>query len=239
MTRAQRRKHETFVRVRDFGAANRGIFPESSTAGLLFARVASAVAAIERYLTARVIARSEAGKMKATTRTAVFEYLKTIASTGRRATRLESSGRLFRIPPGRSGKAIVATARAFLTEATAREAEFIRLGLPTTFVGDFQALVDGLDRAIDTRLNGVTARRKAQAGIESALVDGFEAITELDVVVPNALREDPVRLAEWRRARHIDRERPSAHTAAEAAAGTEKTSARPSDEKVDVLAPVS
>ena len=47
MTRDQRFKHEMFVRVSDFGTANRAAFPESSTGGNMFAQVSTAVAEIE------------------------------------------------------------------------------------------------------------------------------------------------------------------------------------------------
>jgi hypothetical protein len=204
MNKNQRYRYEMFVRVRDFGAANREVFPKSSTGSQLFARMAAAVAAVEGHLSDSVVARAEARKIGAATRARVRQYLRTIAATGRQAARREAVGNVFRLPRRRSDKALVATARVFIGEARRREAEFVRLGLPSTFMADFESVMNDLDQAVNVRNNSAHLRRKAQAGIETALTLGFESLGELDVVVPNALRDDPVRLAQWRRARHID-----------------------------------
>lgn len=204
MTRQQKHRYEMFVRVRDFGAANDALFPSPSTGGQAFERVAAAVAAIDGHLTSRVVARAEARKVKAGTRAAVVEAMKTIAATGRRAVRREAGIGAFRMPRNWSNKALIDAARALAGEARKREAEFVRLGLPPTFISDFDTLVNVLEQAVVTRLNSAHLRRRDQAGIASALNQGFDDIGELDVVVPNALRDDPVRLAQWQRARRID-----------------------------------
>jgi hypothetical protein len=204
MDKQQKHRYEMFVRVRDFGAANGELFPSSSTGGRAFARVAAAVTEIDGHLKSRVVARAEARKIKATTRAAVVASMRTIAATGRRAARWEGGKGAFRMPRVRSAKGLVDTARALADEARKRETEFVRLGLPATFISDFDVLVNTLAQAVTTRLNSVHFMRLDQAGIASALRQGLEDIRELDVVVPNALRDDPARLAQWQRARHID-----------------------------------
>jgi hypothetical protein len=217
MKRQQKHRYEMFVRVRDFGAANSALFPSSSTGGRAFARVTAAVAEIEGHLKNRVVARAEARKIKATTRAAVVASMRTITATGRRAARWEGAKGAFRMPRVRSAKALVHTARALADEARKREAEFVRLGLPATFISDFDALVNTLEQAVNTRMNSVHQRRWAQAGLASAFAQGLEDIRELDVVVPNALRDDTARLAQWQRARHIDGQSSSTRSHAAAA----------------------
>jgi hypothetical protein len=202
MDKQQKHRYEMFVRVRDFGAANSALFPSSSTGGRAFARVTAAVAEIEGHLKNRVVARAEARKIKATTRAAVASYMKAIAATGRRAARRDVHA--FRLPDVRSAEELIAAARVMADDARTREAEFVRLGLPATFISDFEALVNTLGQAVNTRMNSVHQRRWAQAGLASAFAQGLEDIRELDVVVPNALRDDTARLAQWQRARHID-----------------------------------
>src|SRR5690349_3713641 len=102
MTRIQRHRYETFVRVRNFGRANQPLFPESSTGGQLFAAVSSTVDTIEQHLSNRVIARAEARKVKAATRRAVYEYVKAVASTARRVTHKDPDTNPFVIPARRS-----------------------------------------------------------------------------------------------------------------------------------------
>lgn len=203
MKKTQRVRYEMFVRVRDFGAANGALFPESSAGGQSFVRVAAVVAAVDGHVASRVVARAEARKVKATARAAVLEKMRIMAATGRRASRQEAFAHAFRMPRRGADKVLVGTARAFAAEARKREAEFVRLGLPSTFISEFESLVDSIDQAVNVRNSSSHLRRKHQAGIEAALKEGAAELAELDVVVPNVLRENPVLLAQWRRARHI------------------------------------
>jgi hypothetical protein len=204
MTKQQRFKYEMFVRVRDYGTAHTDLFPASSTGGQTFAQVTEAVSAIDDHLKNRVVATAEARKVKAATRAAVFDYMKTLALTARRVTRSEPGPNPFRIPRRRSLKVEISTARAFSEEAAKREEQFIRFGLPRTFVSDFRARVDELQQAVDTRLSSKTTRRQAKAGIQSMLAQGLEAIRDLDAIVAIGAHQDPVAFGAWQSARHIE-----------------------------------
>ena len=99
MTRQQRFKYEMFVRVRDFGVANAALFPEASKGGQAFARVLAAVAALDEQQQAHLLGLAEARRIKAATRDAVLDYMKTIAAAARRFTLHE---------PGKAQAGIVA-----------------------------------------------------------------------------------------------------------------------------------
>jgi hypothetical protein len=213
MTRQQRYRYEMLVRIRDFWAANLDRFPKSSNGGRLFALVVAAVAAIEDHLTRRDRARVEARRVKATTRAAVTRYMVAIARTARRVTAGEPGLNTFKLAGSRSMAAVLAKARLFIAEARPREAAFVELGLAPTFISDFTALVDQLDQAMAVRLSGRSLRHKAQTGIETALRSGAEAVASLDVLVPNALHDDPVREGHWRGARRIEGQGPAARVA--------------------------
>jgi hypothetical protein len=204
MERKQRFKYEMFVRVRDYGKTQSALFPESSMGGQMFARVAAAVAAIDDHLTRRVVAQAEARKVKAATRAAMFTSMKTLALIARRVTRPEPGANPFRMPRRRSLKVEISTALAFIGEAEKRQEQFLRFGLPPTFISDFRMLVDELQQAVDVRLNSKTGRREAQAGIATALAEGLEVIRDLDAYVTVATRDDRVRFAAWQSARHIE-----------------------------------
>lgn len=205
MTKQQRFKYEMFVRVRDFGVAHAALFPEGSKGGQGFARVKAATAAIEDGLKNHVLGKVEARRIKAATRESLFEYLKTIAAAARRVTRVEPSVSPFRLPTHRSLAGELATARAFMEEAVSRQAEFEQFGLPATFLSDFKTLVDRLQQAADVRLSSKTVRRKALAGIDTALAEGLDAARDLDVIVAIATRlSDPTTFAAWTTARKIE-----------------------------------
>jgi hypothetical protein len=204
MTKGQRRKYEMFVRVRNFGVVNRDVFPETTGGGQTFAQVAEAVATIEEHLTRREQARAEARKVKATTRAAVTRYMKAIAATGRRVAEREPGTHPFRMPARKSAPVILTTARLFMEAAERRTEKFVGLGMAPTFLADFRKLVDELAQAIALQQDSRGSRRRAQAGIERTLALGFAAVRDLDVTVGNALRDDPIRLAQWDGARRIE-----------------------------------
>lgn len=205
MKRLQRFKYEMFVRVRDFGTAHAALFPEATTGGQAFARMVAATAAIEEHLKNHVLGKAEARRIKAATRESVFEYLKTIAAAARRFTRAEPSANPFLVPKRRSLAIEISTARAFMEEAAPRQVDFERFGLPPTFISDLRVMVDQLQQAADVRLNSKTVRRKAQAGIATALAQGLDAARDLDVIVTIATRQqDPATFSAWTAARRIE-----------------------------------
>lgn len=204
MTKEQRFKYEMLVRVRDYGAAHQHLLPSSSSAGERFAQVTAAVAAIDEHLKDRIVAMADARRVKATTRAAVFDYMKAIALAARRLTEPDAQPSRFRMPRRRSLKVEVSTARVFLAEAALRQDEFVRYGLPPTFISEFQALVDALQAAIDVRLNSKTVRRQARQGLATELARGFRAVRDLDAIVGITTRHDPIRFAAWQSARRIE-----------------------------------
>ena len=204
MQKDQRFRYEMFVRVRDYGTAQKELFPESSTGGQTFAQVTAAVAAIDGHLTDRVVATAEAQRVKAATRAAVFDYMKNVAQTARRVTRSKPGPNRFRMPRRKSLNAEISAARAFIREAEPLRDEFVRFGLPPTFISDFQGLVDAFQQAVDVRLNSKTLRRQAQAGIVTVLAQSLDVIRDLDAVVANATRHDPIRFAAYQSARRIE-----------------------------------
>lgn len=208
MTKSERYKQEMFVRVRDFGAANRALFPESSAGGEMFARVATAVAAVDEHLKNRALGSAIARGVKATTRAVVHRYMKTIAKSARRISRPERDPSPFKLPRRNLLQVQVAAAQAFLVEAERRQARFVAIGLPPTFISDYRVLVDELTQAFHGRLNSKTIRATAQAGIATAIRQGLEVVRDLEVLVEIATRQDPVLAAAWRSARTIEGQKP-------------------------------
>jgi len=204
MTRNQRYKYDTLVRVRGFGEANTALFPDSSTGGEKFAQIAKAVAEIDEHLKNRILGRVDGRGVKLQTRAAVFNYMKTLALAGRRVMREERDVNPFRMPPRRTLQVELSTARAFIEEAEQRQEKFVAIGLPSTFISDFTALVNDFQEAIEVRLNSKNVRGRAQEGIAAALAYGLEVIRDLDVVVAVAARHDRVLAAAWHAARHIE-----------------------------------
>jgi hypothetical protein len=239
-----------FVRARNFAATHQGLFAPHSKIGQAFARVAAEVAAIESHGKDHVVGTAEARRVKAATRAAVFNYMKTLALAARRVTRPDPKENPFRMPRGRNLDRELATARAFIEQAHARRTEFVEFGLPPTFLSDFTALVDDLREAVDSRLSSRARRSKALAGIQSAIARGGEAIRDLDALLAIALRDDSDTYAAWTAVRRVDgpgsssrRPKNAASTVATAEGATvepvaarEATTAEPVVEPIDAPA---
>jgi hypothetical protein len=142
--------------------------------------------------------------VKVATRKAAKDFIKAFASTGRRAVADETGPHPFRLPDQKSATVVLATARLFLEEAERRKEQFVELGMPPTFLTDYAKVVDDLAHAIGVQQDSRGARRKAQGAIDAALARGSKIVADLDVTVPNALRADTARLAEWAGARRMD-----------------------------------
>lgn len=205
MTRRQWFRYEMFVRVRDFGVANVVAFPEGSSGGQAFARVAAALTAIDEHQADHLRVQAEARRVKAATRDRVFACMKTIAAAARRLTRKEPAESPFVLPRKRRLGAELAAANAFLEAAVPRRLEFERYGLPPTFMDDFRTSVQHLQQAVDVRLTSRTVRRRAQSGMAEAMAEGMDAARDLDVIVAATTRtSDPVTFAAWGAARRIE-----------------------------------
>jgi len=166
--------------------------------------VAAEVNAIEEHRKNQVLSTSEARRVKATTRAAVFNYMKTVALAARRVTQPDVKENPFRVPSRRNLELELTTARAFIEQAERRQGEFVDFGLPPTFLSDFRSLVNNLQYAVDGRLGSRALRKKAKAGTESAIARSGEVIRDLDALVAIALRDDPDTFAAWGAARRIE-----------------------------------
>ena len=92
--------------------------------------------------------------MKAATRAAVVDRMKTIALAARRVTEQDPDNTRFRMPRRRTLKGDIAAARSFIEEAGKRQEEFVGFGLPATFLPELQTKVDQLERAVNVRRSG-------------------------------------------------------------------------------------
>jgi hypothetical protein len=210
-----------FGRARNFGTVNRDLFPEASGGGRKFGELAAIVASIEEQLVRREQARTEGRALRAEPKNAAFEAMRAVASTGRRAVTDEPMPHAFRMPRRRSATATLTTARLFRTEAEQRKEKFVELGMPPTFLEDFDRAIAGLEAAVELRHDSRGARQLANTAIEMAINRGMAVVADLDVAVRNTLAADPARRAQWAAARRVDPQ-PSAGTArpAQPAPGT-------------------
>jgi hypothetical protein len=207
MTKYQRRCFEMFVRVRGFGESFRELFPAGSPGGEALAAVAREVTAIESLLVGQLRA-VDSRLWRAKERAAMVGFLLRMTRTARQIARIERRvDRRFLMPTPRTDASLLETARVFLREATPMEDQFVRLGMPTTFVDDLRSRADSFERAIRWRRGAQVEAASVRAGLEQAFRRGFDAVLTFDVVIRNSRADHPVALGTWKATRRIDRQR--------------------------------
>lgn len=204
MKKTERVRYEMLLRVRDFGAAHKDLFPESTTDGQTFARVAKATAEIEAHTLAKSLAAKSGRKSKAAAREAVIVVMQELVRTARGlAVTAPGLEHALEMPQQTSDIAILDAARSFVRQAEPIKDELVALRLPPTRIEELRRAAEVFDEAIDGRRAGRTDLAAARGGITDALADGLSAVRLLDVIVPNVVKDDPVLTAAWKRVRKV------------------------------------
>jgi hypothetical protein len=203
----ERRKYEMFVRVSSFGTSLGDVLPEGSAGARKFAKLAEVVASIEGEFVRLAQARVDARKLHRGAWDSARRAMRAFAATGRRAAQGETTPHAFRMPRRKAAVSVLIAARELRTEAERRRDLFVELGMPPTFLADYDAVVGELADAVTRQQDSRGGRRRAGGALGEAFREGTAIVADLDVTVPNALGPDRVRLAAWAGARRIDRAR--------------------------------
>jgi hypothetical protein len=220
-------RYTMLVRVREFGAAHRDRFPAGSPAGRLFADISQAIDRLGASVATQAAgegAAREGALSKAAAREALRQALDAIARTAR-VLDVDAPGLAgrFALPSGRNDHALTTAAQSFGRDAAPLKAQFLAHGLPKAFLADLQAALDAFERATQDRLAARETRAAARAGIGTAIDSARAALTRLDAIVRNTLRDEPALLATWTSARRVTRVR----TAGDAVSVAPVTAAAP------------
>jgi hypothetical protein len=111
----------------------------------------------------------------------------------------------FRVPPAENDQRLLSAGRAAATDAAPISAQFIAHELPATFIADLNADIADLETAIANQSGGVGDHVTAAAGIDEAIARGVEIVRRLDAIVRTKYANNPMVLAEWTRAKHVER----------------------------------
>lgn len=202
-------RYRMLVRIREFGAAHKELFPPASPAGQSFAAVSKAVDQLSAFGDAQAAglgASREGGLSKAAARDALNRAVETIARTARAFDAPGIGGRFY-LPHALNDHELSTTARRFAQEAEPLKAQFVAHGLPKSFLAELGAALDGFERAAQNRLAARETSAAAKAGIGTAINQALAALVRLDAIVANTLRDEPTLLAAWSAARRVVRVR--------------------------------
>jgi hypothetical protein len=209
MTDTERRRYEMFLRVRAFMTEHSTQFPATTLAGELATRLNNVIEDMDAHTMAQSSGRSatlQSSTSKAVARDELRRDLESISRTARvMANTMPGLEDKFRAPRSVADQALLATARAFASDATPLKTEFTRRGLPDDFLEDLNADITAFEQAIDQKILQREAQVAATAAIDNTLDGGINIVRELDAIMRNQLSSDPASLAAWHSASHVER----------------------------------
>jgi hypothetical protein len=209
MKDTERRRYETFLRVREHGASRTTEFPLESLAGELFNSLDRVIEEIDAHTRAQASGQSsalEGAASKAAARDELRRDMEAISRTARvLAMTIPGLEDKFRSPRSVSDQELLAKARAFAADALPLKTEFTRRGLPDNFLDDLTSDIAEFERAVNRRIQAREAQVAATAGIDDAIERGVDILRELDAIMRNKYANDPVSMAAWLSASHTER----------------------------------
>lgn len=205
MNDRERNINDMFIRTIEFDAANSGDYKHLPDAAANFTTVRQVITALQSYLADQISgAVGQAVEQKSVLRAAIRRRMVRFAATAR-GLNIDDPGlrRLFRVPDENSDQILLAAGREFVEEATRFAAQFTGRGISaaeTQFLADDIAALDAANsRKAGAHIESVGAT----AGIDDEIERGMNAEVILDSIMKNIYYDNPVKLAEWKSARHV------------------------------------
>lgn len=198
---------DMFTATLAFNAANQGDYSGIALAATNFAIVQTSADAMEAFFAEQTSGeRAAAVEQKSVLKAAIRRKMKEFSKTAR-ALNLDAPGfdKLFLVPDGKNEGDLIASAREFVKQATTHEPEFTSLGLSKNLKTQLQADIDAFDTADTAKADAQSGTVGATAGIDNSIDVGMDAEIVLDAIMNNVYRNDPVKRAAWKTARHIKR----------------------------------
>lgn len=202
------RKLEMLKRVNTFILEN-PITPTIIRATAAHAEIVTSITALETAAASQDTGLGEAGSgvdVRVTTSTALRQYLRNVARTGR-SLEVDHPGisATFQLPASGSYPALIARTRSIIAAATPIQAAFVEAGLSATFLSDLQALLTAFETATGQKHAGGITRSEGTTTLNVVAVQGVRAVRRLDASVRNQHRTVPGKIAAWTQASHIER----------------------------------
>ena len=198
---------DAFISMREFDRLNAADYKGFPDAAAQFAVIDASIGAMQNHAATQTSgARGQAVQQKSVLSAAIRRKLKNISRTAR-ALNINDEGfhRLFSIPNARGEQKLLAAAREFAGEAATHKADFMRLGMRESFVEDLNADIADYGQSVNDKSGAQGAGVGATAGIDDAVENGSRAADIADSLLQNVYEENPVKLADWMRARHVKR----------------------------------
>ena len=209
MEDSTRRKLEKFEREQAFMGDNAADFPKDSPGGKAALKHSEIINEIRDLAAQQISGFTSAAQSVGNKEDLLDDLTETLRNMNRAANAFEDeapgSNLKFRMPRNRSQQNLLATARAFHTDAVPLEAKFIEYGLAPTFLADLQALITQIDSTGTAADSGGEQQAAATAGLIDAARRGMDNSRKLNAIVRIKYTNNPQKLAAWTVASHLDK----------------------------------
>ena len=207
MNDQERNYYNSFVRMRDFGAANNDVIKNTATALTNFTAVSAGVDAIEASGEVQSSGAIGQGVLQ---KDFVLADLRAIMRQINRTSRSLAVddppiAELFRMPHGNNEQQTLAAARAFLNNALPVQQQFIDFGMSPDFIAGLQAAIADYEQSITQKNTAMDEGVGATANIGTIVKETLKAVRRLRGIVPNIFAGNAAKLAEWKSASHVEK----------------------------------
>jgi len=205
----ENRRLQMFARVRDFRMSRPNEFAPTSLGLQHFNALEEVINELNGFAAAEASGRGQARlgtETRAQARAALREDLEAISRTARAMeTEIPGLEDKFEPPRADNDQLLLNAARAFKTDATPLQAQFVAHELPADFLSDLETDIDAFEAAITAQTFGVGDHVAARAAIDDSISKGMDLVRKLDAIVRNKYSNNPAALAEWTSASHTER----------------------------------
>ena len=209
MTKRERSRFYMFLRALQFIADNIADFAAGGVVLTQYAVLQTVVSTIETLSGEQVGGFGDARfgfQSKDTARENLRTMLSEIAETARSmAYEFAGLDLKFRTQQGDNDAALLAKARAFLTEATPLKADFVRYEMDAEFLVELENLIEEFEQAMSAPGTAIDEHVEATAEIGAEVRKGMVAVRTMNAAVRNKYRNDIGKLNAWQSASHIER----------------------------------
>ena len=203
------RRVHTFETVRDFFADNSAILAQSARGQKLLAALIALIQQLKQLFASQQRGHDDAeraSQTKAAVRTSIRKRLEAIARTAAvHEADVVGLEKTFRLPHSNGDPSVLTAARAFADAARPIADGFVAHGMPADFLAALDADIAAFEDAIHAQSTARDAHVAAQAAIRKGVKSGMDMLRALNAIVRNQIGDDPVGVAQWRSARHIER----------------------------------
>jgi hypothetical protein len=207
MNDRERNRYNMLVKAQQFGVENSADMPNGSIGAESLVEIASGIEGLRTNSAMQTSnAATQTSNRKSAIRDAIRNKLKTISRTAK-AIAIDKTefNQVFRSPASNNDQTLISTARSFVAEATKIKADFIKYGLPEDFIADLQDDVTLFEQTLSESAATKIESASAVAAIDENMRKSMNAFHRLDAFYKNIYQNNPIKLAAWTLASHVER----------------------------------